>query len=517
MANENPQRPNVEFYEDVKNLRKPLAGHDPLNLHLMAQSGDLYETLEGGKIHCYACGHHCKISPGGRGICQVRYNLNGTLYVPWGYVAALQCDPTEKKPFYHLYPGSDTLTFGMLGCDLHCSYCFTGDTPVVTNRGVMRFDELFDSAKRVDLRPDGEIASIDGLQAVAESGQWQNVRAIFKHPYQGQLAVIKPYYLPEIKCTADHQLYATDSATVRPQPIMAKELTSKHYLAIPKNYSFSKPQIIDVQKEIGSHQITYQVTWDIPTTDIQFILDATAQGMSSKQIGQVLGKNPSYIRHIRSKIGRGRYNLERTQGAIIENNLLRFPNERRPGIPTQIPLDENLARLLGYYCAEGSVITGKERPNSHSICFAFALDEIELANEVKNLILTCFGIEAAIVTRETTLAVQFSKSSIALLLKKLVGGSAVEKHIPEPLFDAPRPIVEAFIDAYAAGDGHLYENGKYSITTVSKQLAYDIAWLTLKLGNPPSLYVKEMPSKGLIVGREVNFSPYQFTVVWYKD
>ena len=43
--------------------------------------------------------------------------------VPWGYVAALQCDPTEKKPFYHFLPGSDTLTFGMLGCDFHCSFC----------------------------------------------------------------------------------------------------------------------------------------------------------------------------------------------------------------------------------------------------------------------------------------------------------------------------------------------------------------------------------------------------------
>jgi pyruvate formate lyase activating enzyme len=43
--------------------------------------------------------------------------------VPWGYVAALQCDPTEKKPFYHLLPGSETLTFGMLGCDFHCPYC----------------------------------------------------------------------------------------------------------------------------------------------------------------------------------------------------------------------------------------------------------------------------------------------------------------------------------------------------------------------------------------------------------
>ena len=43
--------------------------------------------------------------------------------VPWGYVAALNADPVEKKPFYHLLPGSTALTFGMLGCDFHCGYC----------------------------------------------------------------------------------------------------------------------------------------------------------------------------------------------------------------------------------------------------------------------------------------------------------------------------------------------------------------------------------------------------------
>jgi pyruvate formate lyase activating enzyme len=53
----------------------------------------------------------------------VRFNRDGVLYVPWGYVAALQVDPIEKKPFAHVLPGSDALTFGMLGCDFHCSFC----------------------------------------------------------------------------------------------------------------------------------------------------------------------------------------------------------------------------------------------------------------------------------------------------------------------------------------------------------------------------------------------------------
>ncbi|MDQ1591145.1 MAG: pyruvate formate lyase activating enzyme [Pyrinomonadaceae bacterium] len=84
---------------------------------------ELTEHLEDHDLRCYACGHRCLIREGKRGICKVRFNEQGRLLVPSNYVAALACDPTEKKPFFHALPGSDTLTFGMLGCDLHCGYC----------------------------------------------------------------------------------------------------------------------------------------------------------------------------------------------------------------------------------------------------------------------------------------------------------------------------------------------------------------------------------------------------------
>jgi pyruvate formate lyase activating enzyme len=89
----------------------------------MTVEGELYEKLEDEAVRCYACAHRCLIKPGRRGICQVRFNEGGTLRVPHGYVAALNVDPTEKKPFFHVLPGSQTLTFGMLGCDLHCPNC----------------------------------------------------------------------------------------------------------------------------------------------------------------------------------------------------------------------------------------------------------------------------------------------------------------------------------------------------------------------------------------------------------
>jgi pyruvate formate lyase activating enzyme len=85
--------------------------------------GTLRRREDDERILCYACGHRCLLAEGRRGICKVRFNRGGQLWVPHGYVAALQCDPVEKKPFFHVLPGSDALTFGMLGCDLHCSYC----------------------------------------------------------------------------------------------------------------------------------------------------------------------------------------------------------------------------------------------------------------------------------------------------------------------------------------------------------------------------------------------------------
>ena len=92
-------------------------------LDKLTVEGELYEPMSRDAVVCNACGHRCLIREGRRGICQVRFNEKGKLKVPWGYVAALQVDPIEKKPFFHVLPGSDALTFGMLGCDFHCSYC----------------------------------------------------------------------------------------------------------------------------------------------------------------------------------------------------------------------------------------------------------------------------------------------------------------------------------------------------------------------------------------------------------
>ena len=94
-----------------------------LNDNTMTSAPELALPEGEDRIRCVACGHRCLVAPGKTGVCRVRFNHNGQLRVPAGYVAGLQIDPIEKKPFYHAFPGCNALSFGMLGCDYHCSYC----------------------------------------------------------------------------------------------------------------------------------------------------------------------------------------------------------------------------------------------------------------------------------------------------------------------------------------------------------------------------------------------------------
>ncbi len=94
----------------------------------------------------------------------MRFNAQNELRVPHGYVAGLQCDPVEKKPFYHLYPGSDALTFGMLGCDFHCSYCQNW----VTSQA-LRDESARASIRPVTARQLAEGARLSGARLVVSS------------------------------------------------------------------------------------------------------------------------------------------------------------------------------------------------------------------------------------------------------------------------------------------------------------------------------------------------------------
>ncbi len=101
--------------------RSPVA--ETLASRTVPAADALVETLADGRLRCYACGHRCPIPEGREGVCRVRFRENGTLASPGATSARCSATRSRRSRSSTPCPGSDALSFGMLGCDLHCAYC----------------------------------------------------------------------------------------------------------------------------------------------------------------------------------------------------------------------------------------------------------------------------------------------------------------------------------------------------------------------------------------------------------
>jgi len=88
----------------------------------------LWESLDESKVRCHLCSHRCIIRSGKRGLCGVRANQAGELHtLVYGRLVAQNIDPIEKKPLFHMYPGSRSYSIATVGCNFKCTFCQNAD------------------------------------------------------------------------------------------------------------------------------------------------------------------------------------------------------------------------------------------------------------------------------------------------------------------------------------------------------------------------------------------------------
>ena len=120
----------------------------------------LYQKLDGEAVRCALCAHRCRIEPGKRGICAVRENQDGVLKtLVYGKLIAQHVDPIEKKPLYHVAPGSLSYSIATVGCNFKCRFCQNADiAQLPSDRKGMILGDLFtpqdvvDAAERANCR-----------------------------------------------------------------------------------------------------------------------------------------------------------------------------------------------------------------------------------------------------------------------------------------------------------------------------------------------------------------------------
>ena len=94
------------------------------NLQLSLHEAKYYRQLSGGRVQCQLCPRGCTLEEGERGLCRIRANIGGTLRaLTYGLPVSIHADPIEKKPLYHVLPGSTALSIATVGCNSGCVFC----------------------------------------------------------------------------------------------------------------------------------------------------------------------------------------------------------------------------------------------------------------------------------------------------------------------------------------------------------------------------------------------------------
>lgn len=464
----------------------------------------LYQK-SGDYVQCATCSHRCRIAPYKRGVCGVRENQKGKLYLlVYGRLIAENIDPIEKKPLYHFLPGTKSLSIATVGCNLRCDWCFPKGTKIMTDRGILNIEEIADKFPKT--------------QIISHLGQKRKIKSIFKRYYNDKLTVIIASHLPPIESTPNHQFYVAEKPISKIiQKIPASHLTKQRFLIIPKNHLFSKTIEINIQEILSQIPSQFKIRRKISYENAQQILKFSLS-KTSKEIGQIFQLHPAYVRTLRSRLKNSLLTKKEfyfvDNRLIIENSSIRFKTEKKPYLKKFIQLNKELAYLLGFYCAEGWIVKNKSRPNSYSLHFALNKKEKQKAELVLDMFKKIFGLNLNLSEQQTYLELSNAKSSIALIFKILCGSQAKIKKVPEEIFQAKKEIVSSFLDGYIAGDGYTDKKGQIITNTISEQLAYDIYGLWLKLGFLPGFYIWKPSNKTTIEKRIVNQSPLYYVKVW---
>lgn len=417
--------------------------------------------------------------------------------------------------------GSGTIFFAW--CNLRCQFCFAPGTRIVTDRGVVRIEDIFAAAGGVEVTVGGgTVRFIEDVRAVTRRGEYAPVIKAFSHPYRGEMVVIKPYGLPAITATPDHEVFAASKPGAPPQRIRAGELSRRHFLFAPKPATTAGPVEIDVSMLLAPYVSRFRVPArrKLPGAALRELLGvAGSTQQTSQEIAHRTGYHPAYVRTLRGRVNRGEALVDeelRPNDLVEEDGRVRFKTEKGPGAPMRIVLDEDLATLLGYYCAEGHAVTDGRRPNSHRLIWSFGHHERSRVRRVQILIQRVLGVVPKVCERRTTVTVEVGSSAVALIFVSLCGRGSQTKRAPPALLASPPAVVRAFLAAYFDGDG-CYQPLYISASTVSEDLALGIVALLLRLGVFPYFYATPRPALQRIEERTVRQSRTLYYVKCRRD
>jgi len=386
------------------------------------------------------------------------------------HIARCSKDIAESElPSY--YRACDAFVLFSRGEGFGLPYCFREGTLLQTVKGYVPIENI----KVNDM-------------VVSGFGRVKKVTETHKNHYFGPMASLKHMLSQEeISVTYNHAFLAVcpkrgkdkrflkhNSNPENWAPVWTRcdKLTTDHYLVYPLRKSWEQKyhtyDLLNMFPNLCNDEI---YVWSKYSNQNKI---STAQNIADKS-----GVSLRQVYHYRQD---GKLSKEASQKIqTVQENL---PDEPILKVKRHIRLDEDFAKLLGYYAAEGSIFS-----NSSGTEFSFHSNETLYHRDVERLVNKVFGLNTSTFVRGNRARVLLSSSIVAKIFSNLVGRGSRNKKIPDDIFTSPEDVIKSFLNGFINGDGGSYDYGnEISITTVSSNLARQYQKLMLDFGEFCSLY-----------------------------
>ncbi|MCD6478494.1 MAG: V-type ATP synthase subunit A [Candidatus Diapherotrites archaeon] len=359
--------------------------------------------------------------------------------------------------------------------------CITGDTPILVNNKLEPIREVFKYAEKkgkkivangnetlIELETPLTIQTFDG-KTIREG--------VATHMYKGytdKLIEIKTRSGRRIKLTPAHKLLKLDSE-LRIVETPAKELREGDFIIVPR-----KIRLEESYKELQAN-FECRVVDEKTISQIPRIIETIVKEkkITKKELAKKLGVSYGILMGIYLKKNKPALTfckkLFRMAGTNLEVKKIKLERQAKPiFIPRY--MDEELAELLGYLLADGSI--------KGETTVEFYNKNRELRNRVRYLLKKIFGVEDSPYYARTVEAIRVHSRTLVRFLAQL--GYPLRKKsrnakIPAPLFSSPESVIRSFLTAYIACDGHISKNG-IEVTTASKDMLTGISYLLQRIG-----------------------------------
>lgn len=226
------------------------------------QEAVLYKKLNSGKVKCLACNWYCEISDSKTGICSVRGNKDGKLYLlTYGKVTAVHIDPVEKKPLFHFLPGTEIFSIGTFGCNFGCEFCQNwsiSQASKSTNKDFDKVKKFIDKSSRE--LPVSEVINICRERNIPSIAYTYNEPTIFSEYAYDIAKEAKKYNIKNVyvsngflsKETLDFMGKCLDGINID-----LKAFREETYRKICKA---KLPEVLDTIKEVARRKIWVEIT-----------------------------------------------------------------------------------------------------------------------------------------------------------------------------------------------------------------------------------------------------------------